>query len=266
MQETRLLETDKVLFESADGVATITLNRPEAGNALDVDMARGLQAIINHVTDDASIGVVVIRAAGKAFCVGGDIKAFQQHREQLPEYIDSLLEPLNQAIARLAGSGRIVVSVVHGAVGGAGIGLALCADFVLAAASVKLRGGYSAIGLTPDVGSSWFLAKRVGPAQAKRLLLLNEPYTAEQCFALGMIDAVYPDAELDTQARTWVERLNAGPRNAFARIKNLIDTVEARDLQAHLQLERDDMIASGSEANAQEGVAAFLEKRQPRFQ
>src|SRR5690606_21429389 len=142
--------TDKVLLDCTRGIATITLNRPDAGNALDYEMAQGLASVIHAACDDPSTRVVVIRAVGKAFCVGGDINAFQTHRARLPEFIDSLIEPLNKAFVRLTGSKLPVVNVVQGPVGGSGIALALCGDFVIAAASMKLRGGYSALALTPD--------------------------------------------------------------------------------------------------------------------
>lgn len=266
MQESGWSSTDKVVFESKDGIGVITLNRPDAGNALDSEMVHGLTAIINQAADDTSIRVIVIRAAGRAFCVGGDINAFQQHRDNLPGFIDTLLVPLSQAITRLATCGRPVVSVLNGAVGGGGIGIALCADFVLAAESMKLRAGYSAIGLTPDAGSSWFLTRRLGPTRAKHLFLLNEPHTAEECLALGIVDAVHPDAGLETRAMELAARLSAGPSCAFARTKGLIDTVGAHDLSAHLQLEGRYMVASAGEPDVREGIAAFLEKRPPRFQ
>lgn len=264
--ESASLAAGKVVLECADGIGTLTLNRPDAGNALDPEMVQDLVAVINRVSDAPEIRVIVIRAAGKAFCVGGDINTFQQHQGRLPEFIDALLKPLNQSIARLAASGRPVVSVVNGAVGGGGIGLALCADFVLAAQSMKLRTGYSAIGLTPDAGSSWFLARRAGATRAAQLFLLNDPLAAEQCLAWGIVDAVHPDAELDEKARALALRLSAGPVRASARAKALVDAASRHDLEAHLQLERQYMVASGGEPDAREGVAAFLAKRPPRFQ
>ena len=255
-----------VLFEHEDGTGLITLNSPDSGNALDLNMVQGLEAAIDQACSDPSVRVIVLRAAGKAFCVGGNIKAFQQNQNALPAFIDTLLEPLNRAISRLAGCGRPVVSVLNGAVGGGGIGLALCADFVLAASSMKLRGGYSAIGLTPDAGSAWFLSQRIGPIRAKQLFLLNEPYDAQQCLELGIVDAVHPPDELQAGARELAQRLSAGSAPAFARTKSLIDTLGERDFDTHLQLERRYMVESGSEPDAREGIAAFLEKRAPRFQ
>ena len=260
------IETDKVVLECAQGIATITLNRPDAGNALDYDMIQGLAGVIHGACDDPSTRVVVIRAKGKAFCVGGDINAFQTHQDQLPEFIDSLLTPLNRAMVRLLSSGLPIVNVVSGPVGGGGIGLALCGDYVIAAESMKLRGGYSAIGLTPDVGSSWFLTHRAGAAKAKQVLLLNEPLSAQQCLDWGLVDAVYPDTELEKQCQQLISRLHAGPKPVFARIKSLVDTAQERSFAEHLELERQYMVASGGETNVQEGVEAFLAKRAPRFE
>src|SRR5690606_9696292 len=169
------------------------------------------------------------------------------HRDRLPEFIDSLIEPLNKALVRLTGSKLPVVNVVQGPVGGSGIALALCGDFVIAAASMKLRGGYSALALTPDIGTSWFLTNRTGAARAKQLFLLNETLNPQQCLDRGIVDAIYPNTELESHSNELAERLRAGPRAVFARIKTLVDTAHERDLERHLELERRYMVDRSEE-------------------
>jgi 2-(1,2-epoxy-1,2-dihydrophenyl)acetyl-CoA isomerase len=141
----------------------------------------------------------------------------------------------------------------------------LCGDIVLAAESMKLRGGYSAIGLTPDVGGSWFITRRAGAAKAKEVFLTNRPFTAAECRAIGLVDEVYPDHELQDKARALAQKLAQGPKQALARIKSLIEAAQHHGLHAHFDMERESMLASGATDDAREGIRAFLEKRAPKF-
>ncbi|MGB6008464.1 enoyl-CoA hydratase/isomerase family protein [Castellaniella sp.] len=258
-------DSPKILYSQDDGIARIILNRPKQLNALDAEAIHALAAALERACDDEHSRVVLIQGTGKAFCVGGDINLFQQTVDGLPALLDSLLQPLNAAIARVAASGLPIVSAVNGPVGGGGIGLALCADYVLAAQSMALRCGYSAIGLTPDVGSARFLTLRVGVTRAKHLFYLNEMLDAPACLALGIVDAIHPDEELAAAAEALARRLRAGPRAALARIKALVETTGARSLPEHLAAERECMVASAGEPDACEGIAAFTEKRAARF-
>ncbi|MGB3423976.1 MAG: enoyl-CoA hydratase-related protein [Castellaniella sp.] len=255
----------KVLFRQDDGIARITLNRPRQLNALDAEAIHALAAAIEDACNDTRTRVVLIEGTGKAFCVGGDINLFSRAIDDLPSLLESLLQPLHAAIARLAASGLPIVSAVNGPVGGGGIGLALCADYVLAAQSMALRCGYSAIGLTPDAGSARFLTLRAGVVRAKQLFYLNEMLDAPACLALGIVDAVHPDEELAAAAQALARRLQAGPREPLARIKMLIETTGDRSLPEHLAAERECMVASSGEPDAREGITAFTEKRTARF-
>jgi len=159
-----------------------------------------------------------------------------------------------------------VVCALNGAVGGGGIGLGLCGDLVLASSSMKLRGGYSAIGLTPDVGGSWFITRRAGAARAKEVFLTNRPFSAEECLRIGLVDAVHPDDELQAAALKLAHQLANGPAAAQARIKSLIDHASHRTLQQQLEAERDSIYTAGESADGKEGVRAFIEKRAPKFE
>jgi 2-(1,2-epoxy-1,2-dihydrophenyl)acetyl-CoA isomerase len=158
-----------------------------------------------------------------------------------------------------------VVSVVQGPVAGGGIGLALAADVVLAGEAIRLRGGYTGIGLTPDLGASWLLARRAGPARAKAIFLHNRTLAARECLEWGIVDAVHPDALLAAEAEALARRLADGATAALGRAKRLVDGAASRTLDEHLALEREAMVRSAGTADAREGVAAFLEKRPPRF-
>ncbi len=248
-----------------EGVARIVLDRPEEGNALDVAMKDGLAAAVERVRHDAAVRAVLISATGKAFCVGGDIAAMKAAGPELPRWIGDMAGALGDCVRALAALPVPVVSVVQGAVAGGGIGLALCADVVLAAESMRLRGGYTAIGLTPDLGASWFLTRRAGEARAKELLFGNRALTARECLALGLVDAVHPDALLAAEAEVLARRLAEGATAALGRAKALVDGAAARTLEEHLALEKESMIASARTADAGEGLTAFLEKRAARF-
>lgn len=254
-----------VSCEVNDGVARIVLDRPEQGNALDVEMKDALAAAVERVRRDAAVRAVVLAAAGKAFCVGGDIGAMQAAGGDLPAVIGALAGGLGESVRALAALPVPVVSAVQGAVAGGGIGLALCADAVLGAESMRLRGGYTAIGLTPDLGASWLLTRRAGEARAKEIFFQNRALTARECLAWGIVDAVHPDALLLAEAEALAGRLAGGATLALGRAKALVDGAAGRTLEQQLALEEEAMVASARTGDAREGIAAFLEKRAPRF-
>jgi 2-(1,2-epoxy-1,2-dihydrophenyl)acetyl-CoA isomerase len=158
-----------------------------------------------------------------------------------------------------------VVAALNGPVAGAGIGLALCADFVLGAASTKLRTGYAAIGLSPDVGASYFLARRVGAVRAQQWLMLSDTIDAQRCLRHGVIDELYADDELADAAEKLVTRLAGTARGSLAAIKTLCRGLPARGLQEHLKLEHALLASCARSPEAQEGIRAFVERRPPRF-
>lgn len=253
-------------FDIVNGVATITLNRIEHGNALNLDLVTSFANAVDVILSTATVRVILLTGAGKNFCVGGDIRAFIEERDDLPTYVDALINPLNKALLKLATSDIPIVSALNGAVGGAGIGLALIADFVLAAKSIKLRCGYTAIGLTPDAGSSYLLANRVGTCRAKQLFISNATLDAQRCLDLGIVDEIYPDTELATHTNTLIETILNGPSKAFSRVKRLLNhDFTQRTLKSHLDLERDFIVQSAGEKDVQEGILAFTQKRKANF-
>lgn len=257
--------SEGVAWSVADGIGRITMEHPERANTIGLACSVALSRAINEVLD-ARPRAVLLTGTGRIFCAGGDIDDMKAAQgPELPRLIERILEPLHPAIERLARSPLPVVTAVNGALGGAGVGLALCADIVLAAASTKLRTGYAAIGLSPDVGASYFLARRVGPETAKRLFFLSDPIDAQRCLAMGIFDEVHPDAELAAAADALVARLAACATGSLARVKRLCEGVGARPLHEHLNLERDLLVSASREPDAAEGLRAFLEKRAPRF-
>jgi len=261
-------EGSEVSWSVADGVGRVTLNRPQRANAIGLAFSRELAAALNAVCDAVQAGTaraVLLDAVGDRFCAGGDIGEFVENADAMHRLIDDILAPLNPAMHRLASLPVPVISAVNGAIGGAGIGLALCADVVLASEAMKLRAGYSAIGLSPDAGASYFLSRRVGASKAKELFFFNPVLSAQECLRLGIVNAVLPAGELAGAAARMAAQAASGAARSMASIKRLCDGAAARDLRDHLALEKEFLTACSRTADAKEGVHAFVQKRAPQF-
>lgn len=251
-----------VRYELADGAALLTLCRPEAGNALDLDSAADLLAAVRRARrDDAR--VVVLRAEGKAFCVGGDVggMAAAQDREH---YIDDLAELLHRSVSDLQRLDAVVVTAVQGVAAGAGVPLAAAGDLVLAAQSARFTLAYTRIGLSPDGGSS-LLSASIGLHRALHLALLNPLLSAEQAREAGLVAQVHPDDELDEAVRSVTATLLAGSRSAQVAAKHLLRAQAVPSPEGALRRETLAIRAAAASADGREGVDAFTAKRSPSF-
>ncbi|MFJ4291834.1 enoyl-CoA hydratase/isomerase family protein [Cupriavidus sp. NPDC089707] len=257
-------QTDGIAWGVADQIGRIVLRRQARANSISRAASRALVRAIDEVLGQRP-RVVLLAAEGRIFCAGGDIDEFAAAGAALDALVDDILEPLHPALYRLATAPMPVVTAVNGPMGGAGIGLALCADFVLAAESTKLRTGYAAIGLSPDLGASYFLARRVGALRAQQWLMLSETIDAQRCLAHGVVDALYPDSELPHAAEALVARLAQAAPASLASIKSLCEGLPQRGLQAHLDLEHQLLRERARSVDAREGVQAFVARRMPRF-
>jgi len=257
-------ESEGIAWGVTDHIGRIVLKRADRANSLSLASSRALSEAIDEVLD-ARPRVVLLSAEGRIFCAGGDITEFAAAGDALDALVDEVLDRLHPARYRLATATMPVVTMLGGPVGGAGIGLALCADFVLAAQSMKLRTGYVSIGLSPDVGASYFLARRVGELRARQWLMLGDPIDAAQCLAFGAVDALFPDAELADATEGLVRRLAKSASGSLSSIKRLCSDSSGRTLEAHLELEHELLRECARGADSREGVCAFLEKREPRF-
>lgn len=246
------------------GIARIVIDRPKQHNTLSVRAGEALARAIEDVVA-AAPRVVLLTGRGPVFCAGGDIAEFAANADALDGLVHRILTLLHPAILRLSELAAPVVTAVNGSVGGAGIGLALCGDFALAAASMKLRTGYAAIGLSPDVGASYFMARRVGTMRARQLFFTSETLDAQRCLAIGVVDAVFADEVLMAEAESLCARLAAGAPGSFAAIKQLCAGAASRPLAEHLALEKALLEARTCSADAREGIAAFLARRPPSF-
>lgn len=257
-------QSEGIAWSVVDRIGRIVLRRSERANSISRAASHALVRAIDEVLD-AKPRVVVLAAEGRVFCAGGDIEEFVQAGSSLDELVNDILVPLHPALHRLATGPAPVVSAVGGPVGGAGVGLALCADFVLATPSLKLRTGYAAIGLSPDLGSSFFLARRIGTVRARQWLMLSDTIDATQCLNFGAVDALHPQDELADAAESLVRRLAQGSPDTLASVKRLCDEAGTTSLADHLELERQLLRACAQGGNAREGVLAFTQRRAPQF-
>lgn len=245
-------------------IATIVLNRPEQHNALGLTNAIALAQAINEVIAIQPRSLI-IKSRGSIFCAGGDISEFKLAGENLEVLVSDILDVLLPAYLKLAQATFPVISLISGSVGGAGIGLALCADFVLASDTMKLRTGYSAIGLSPDVGASYFLSKRIGTIRAKQWLMLSQAVDVQRCLAAGAVDQVYPVGELEAAGDALALQLAHMAPHSLAAIKYLSNETPHLSLQAYLSLEQQLLRNCAQTSDATEGITAFLQKRHPQF-
>lgn len=256
-----------ILLETEAGVATITLNRPDRLNSFNADMHAELQAALDKVEGDATIRCLLLTGAGRGFCAGQDLNDRQVKAGDKPvdlgETLDTLYNPL---IRRLHALKIPSICAVNGVAAGAGANLALAFDFVLAAMSAKFIQAFCKIGLIPDSGGTYMLPRLVGMARAKGLAMLGDALSAGQAAEWGLIWRAVEDEKLMTEAQALATHLATQPTAGLVAIKQALNASLANDLDAQLDLERDTQRRCGQSRDYKEGVAAFLEKRTPRFE
>ena len=248
-----------------DGVATLALNRPEAANGIDLQLGEALRDATASVASDASVRALLFRGNGKNFCVGGDLKFFSSQGDQITPALRGLADLLHESVLTIANLSIPVVTAVQGNAAGAGMSLALLGDICVAARSARFRMAYTAIGFTPDGGSSWMLPRLVGPRVTADLMLTNRSLDAEEARSLGIVSRVVDDDALDSEAETLVRELADGPTNAFAHTKRLLAASPTSTFEAQLDAESISISTRAGEAEGQEGLASFLEKRPPKY-
>jgi 2-(1,2-epoxy-1,2-dihydrophenyl)acetyl-CoA isomerase len=252
-----------------DGAATwITLDRPDALNALDVPTREELLGALGDAAEDPGVRAVALTGSGRAFCVGQDLRELEQgYREGRAPDVAAALERHYAPICRLlAGMPKPTVAVVSGVAAGAGVSLALACDLRLASDAARWRLAFSGIALVPDAGSTWHLPRVVGLSRAMEMALLGDWVDADQALSFGLANRVWPAEDFQREAEAAVAALAAGPTLALGRTKALLRDHLGTDLDAALAGEAEAQVASGQTKDHLEGVAAFLEKRPPDFQ
>jgi len=248
-------------------VAVITLNRPDALNALTVEVGNEFLRAVGEARERGA-RAIVLTGAGRAFCAGGDLREMQRMAEKngrLESFFDEPLGLLNDCVRLIRQTPVPFIAAVNGVASGGGCNFALACDLVVAGESARFNQAFIRIGLTPDCGGTFILPRLCGLKRATELLMTGDFIDARQAAEMGMINRVVPDAELMNEAYALAARLAAGPTAAIGRIKQLLEQSAANDYSAQLDLEHKAQLQSGQTGDFKEGVAAFLEKRPPGF-
>ena len=254
-----------LLYEVKDHVARITFNRPDAANALDLEMGRELMQTAIRVSEDPAVRAVILTGAGRMFSGGGDLKSFAAQEDRLPAHLKEVAFYLHAAISRFVRMDAPVIAAVNGSAGGAGMSLCLFADIALAAESAKFTLAYTRAGLSPDGGSTYFLPRLIGVRRALELALTNRVLTAREAMDWGIVNKVVPDAQLQAEADTLAKQLAAGATQAFGAAKRLLHHSFSESLETQMEHELQAIAEQARGAHAREGIAAFIAKRPPEF-
>ena len=253
-----------VLVEVADGVATVTLNRADAANALGMAMGRDLLEAALRCEADPQVRAVVLTGAGKHFCFGGDLRGMAEQGEAVGGYLNELTTYIHSAISAFTRMRAPVIAAVNGTAAGGGVGLVCMTDLAIAGRSSRFSLAYTGVGLAPDCGTSFLLPYIVGRRRALELLLTNRTLTADEALAWGLVNQVVEDAEVLPQAQALAARFASGPTDSYGAVKRLMGSAEP-GFEAQMAAEGRAIAAQSLHPNGAEGVRAFLEKRRPRY-
>lgn len=258
-----MVDPSPLRYEVADRVATLTLDRPEALNALDLPLKAALLAALREAERDRDVRAIVLTGAGRAFCAGQDLR--ERAASDAAPLDEELRERYNPIVLAVARSAKPVIAAVNGVAAGAGASLALACDLRLAAEGASFLLAFGRVGLIPDSGATWFLPRLVGPARAAELAFITDPLTAEDALRVGLVNRVVPADRLLDEARALAGRLASAAPVALALTKRAL----ARSLEVGLEEALDHEASlqgiAGRSADHAEGLAAFAEKRPPRF-
>ena len=253
-------------IDTATGVATIRVNRPEVLNAIDVPTAQAIRDAVLPLDGDARVRCIVLCGAGRAFIAGGDLARFADDFDRAPEVLDGLLDALHLAILTLRRHRAPVLASVHGAVAGAGLSLMAACDLAVAAQGTRFLVAYDRIGASPDCGGTWFLPRVLGERRAAQFMYLSQGWDAETAERYGLVNEVVAADALAARTQQLAQQIASGPTAAFGAYKRLSrQGLDDDGLAAHLEQEREAWRAATHTQDFREGVSAFLAKRPARF-
>jgi len=256
---------ETLTLDVADGVATITLNRPEAVNAMNRTMMLDLFAVARRCDADDAIRAVVMTGSGKMFCAGGDLKDFAAQGDDMPAYITELATYLHAAVTRFQRMDAPLVIAVNGMAAGGGLSLVASGDIVIASDDAAFTCAYTNAGITPDGSSTYFLAKHVGLLRAKELVLTNRRLSAQEALDWGLVTRVVPGDQLLSEARALAAQLAEGPTKAFGGAKRLLLSAYSGTLETQLEDESASITKQVKDHDGREGIEAFAARRKPDF-
>jgi len=259
--------TAPVLLESVDGgIALLVLNRPERMNALTNELATALCAALERIAQDDSIRAVVLTGAGRAFCAGGDLAVIGKGREaNNSKQLEPILRAGMCAVLKILTMPQPVIAAVNGAAAGAGMNVALAADIRIAAEEAMFGQNFAKVGLFPDYGGTYFLPELVGPSKAAEMFYTGDMIDAHTALRLNLVNKVVPAAQLESEVKTWAQKVASGPPLAIRAVKKVLFADQKSELERALEAEVEHQMKCFASEDCLEGVHAFFEKRAPQF-
>ena len=254
-----------LLFTVAGSVATLTLNRPDVGNVIDMALADSILQAAIRCDLDPTIRCVVLTGSGKLFCGGGDLGAFAASGDDIPAFLSELAGTLHMAVSRLMRMKKPLLVLVNGAAAGAGFSLAIAGDLVLAARSAHFTAAYGNVGLSPDGGLSWHLPRLVGLRRAQEIILTNNRVSAADAESIGLVTRMVEDADLPAEGAELARKLAGAATGAVGAMRALLLETYGATLETQLERETRSIAGMAAGADCREGVAAFRERRKPEF-
>jgi len=254
-----------VLIRKHENILEVALNRPEAYNALNLDMMKMLGEVLSSAAADRSIKGVLITGKGKAFCAGGDLKWISQQSEEAGSVLYRLAPQFHLSIVEIRRMEKPVVAAVNGIAAGGGFSLALACDFRVIGQSAILRQAYNSSGLSVDGGGSFALPRLVGLARAMEIMAFDKPISPAQALEWGLVTKVVPDDQVLPEALALLDELTKSSLHSFAWSKKLMTHSFNNTLETQLELERQGISDCAAHPDGQEGIRAFVEKRKPSF-
>jgi len=256
---------ETLLFDLAEGVATVTLNRPDAANAMNPQCAREINEVSILIDDDPEVRAVVLTGAGRMFCAGGDLVAFAKAGAGAQSLMKKMTGDLHLGLSRLARCKAPVLAAVNGTAAGAGFSLVMACDMAIAAESAVFTMAYTRAGLSPDGSSTFYMPRKIGDRRTRELMLTNRVLNAHEALDWGIVNQVVADDQVLAATLKQAKTLASGPTLAFAAVKNLLNGSFDQTLESQMELEARAIAGLSVTADGQEGMHAFLEKRKPHF-
>ena len=258
-------DSETVLCERNGAVARLVLNRPDAFNAMNLELTRALLRQTESLVDDPSVRAIIVTGNGKAFSAGGDLRSFAG-AEDVSKLLLDITHGLHGAIERLAACNAPVIAAVNGVAAGAGMSLAAACDLVVAAESATFTMAYTGAGLTPDGSSTYFLPRLIGMRRTQELMITNRRLSAQEALDWQLVNQVVADDELEATVSGLAAKLASGPTRAYGAVKRLLATTWENELSPQLANEAQTISSQAATPDGSEGITAFLEKRKPSFE
>jgi 2-(1,2-epoxy-1,2-dihydrophenyl)acetyl-CoA isomerase len=256
---------EALTLDIRDHIATLTLNRPDAYNAINAPLAGELLDATTRVDEDPTVRCVVITGVGKAFCAGGDVKGFHDHLPEIGAHLKQLTHLLHGAVSRIARMPKPVIAAVNGVVAGGGMGLMLACDLAYAVETATLTMAYTRIGANPDGSSTFWLPRLVGARRALELIYTNRVLSAQEALAWGILNGVMTLEHFPDAIAALARQLAQGPTRAYARAKQLCHSSLHESLETQMENEARAIADSGKTEDFREGIMAFMQKRAAAF-